>query len=432
MAKTKINTQSISDATTSAKSAKNTTVDIGSAVSSIRWNTDGKILGRNGISGTFTSIQNSISQIATDIGKVCQHADSAVYQYEYTENKILSDGRNMGLLEVKSSSGNGSSANKAAYESFFDKNDLYLIKSGMSVEEYLAGMEGKVDLAEKSDNPEEKSQDAIKASASGSVGNAEAMAGVEETDGKKVASASASASVATGEFEVDVLDGLAKTSGSGTALGAEAEAKAGYENSPDTLEAFAAASAGAYGLKGELNQENLWGLDKFSAKGEVLSAGAEAKAYGSLVHNGVFIPSAGLEAEASASVAKGDVERKLGADRYSVNAAAEGYVVGASAEAEAKFGIVESDDGGTAYGVSAKAGAEAYLAKGEVSGGFTVFGIEFKGTVGGGFGGGELSAGGSLTTESVSLSAGIGAILGVDVEIEIDWSNFGLGLWEDK
>lgn len=151
MAKTKIKTQSVLDATTSAKSAKNTTVNVGTSVNNIRWRTDGKILGRNGVSWSFTNIQNSISQIATDIGKICQYADSAVSQYQYTENQILREGRNMGLIENKSGSGSTSSVNRAAYEALFA--GAKALKKGLTITksqyDKLRDLDGSKDDVEK-------------------------------------------------------------------------------------------------------------------------------------------------------------------------------------------------------------------------------------------------------------------------------------------
>lgn len=249
---------------------------------------------------------------------------------------------------------------------------------------------------------------------------ASAEAGIKEENGSHIASASASASAGKGEANVTFGDGFYNFKGTGYLSGAEAAALAGYTANDDTLEAYAKASASAYALKGEAEQDQFWGLSKYKASGEVLSANAEAKAYASLSHNGVAVPSFGASGEAKASVASGEVEHTVGLEKYNIHGGAEGYVVGAEANAEAKFGVME--DG--SYGASLEAGAGAYLAKGEVSAGFTVFGIDIDAKIGGNIGVGG-KAGISLETDSFDISAGLSALLGVEAEVSIDWSDIG-------
>lgn len=256
--------------------------------------------------------------------------------------------------------------------------------------------------------------------AEGSGPSSTAEAGIKEENGSHIASASASASAGKGETNVTFGDGFYDFKGTGYLPGAEAAALAGYTANDDTLEAYAKASASAYGLKGEAEQDQCWGLSKYKASGEVLSANAEAKAYASLSHNGIAVPSIGAEGEAKASVASGEAEHTVGLEKYNVHAGAEGYVVGAEANAEAKFGAM--DDG--SYGVALGAEAGAYLAKGEVSAGFTICGIEVDVKLGGNIGAGG-KAGVSLESDSVELSAGLSAILGVEAEVSIDWSDIG-------
>lgn len=280
-----------------------------------------------------------------------------------------------------------------------------------------------------------------------STGNTSATVEVDaDNPNKKVVGAGASASVWNGTYEVDIEDGLFTHSGEATALGAEAKAKAGYDANYGNLEAYATADASAYALKGECTQTMLGGLAKYEAKGEVLSASGNAKAYASLSHNGIISPSAGAEAKASASVLKGEAEKRLGSDKNNVKLGAEGAVLTAAASAGVTVGAIQNgsagdhnqkgsnvagtwvdvdkQDRGVAYGVSAKAEAGAYIAKGEVKGGFSILGIEFEGSLGGKIGAGA-EVGGSITTDFIDISAGISAILGVDVEVKIDWSNFG-------
>lgn len=280
-----------------------------------------------------------------------------------------------------------------------------------------------------------------------SVGNASATVDVDVNDpNKKVESAGANASVWSGALEYDIGDGILVNSSKATALGAEANAKAGYDTTYGNMEAYATADASVYAFKGECTQTVLGGLGKYEATGVVGTAAVDAKAYASLSHNGVFAPSVGAEAEASAAFLKGEAEERFGSDKNNIKFAAEGAFLTAAAGAEAKIGMIqngsagdknqkgknvagtwvkaEEQDRGAAYGISVKAGAGAYLARGEVRAGFSIAGIEIEGAVGGKIGGGG-EIGGSITSDFIDISAGISALLGVDVEVKIDWSNFG-------
>ena len=128
MARTKINTQSVSNASCKIRTAQSSTSCVASAVNNIRYRTDGKILGRNGIAWGFSNAQSNISQIATDIAKVYQYIESATSQYETTENNILREGRNMGLLMQINSSSTVPSENRVTYEHYFKD------ASGLTVE----------------------------------------------------------------------------------------------------------------------------------------------------------------------------------------------------------------------------------------------------------------------------------------------------------
>lgn len=403
MAKIKINTTDIINSSTKASSVRAGVAAVSYGISSTRWKTDSQILGRNGIDGRLNGVQEQVEQIEKDILTIYQTVDNGAIKYQNTETWVVNLGAMLGGMNGK----RGSSGNQNPYGVYFDGGN--------------PDKNGAVSV---------NSERGIQKEKSGSIGNASAEASAEKLDGKATATASASASVAEGTVGYNAESGRFTFAGMGTVLGAEASAAAGYDVTGGNLGALAKAEASAYGLKGEIESKNLWGLEKFKATGEVLSISAEGTGYAVLMQDGNFRPAVGTEGEASAAVAKGEAEETFGLDGFNVKGKVEGYVVGASAEAEAKVGWAQNDDGESVFGVSANAGAEAYLAKGEVSGGFTIFGVEVIGTIGGGVGGGELSAGAGITTESLELSAGIGALIGVDVEIEIDWSDFKL--WEDE
>lgn len=392
MPRTKINTEMVMNSSGNAKSAAGIASDVAGKVGSVRGRTDSKILGRHGISGDLRSAQRHVAQISEEIMAIYRAAEMGARQYQSTEDRLIHMGKYIeNITSVRQDTGIQGS-NRVNVDCNVRSEKL---SDGLTVKEEM----------------------------SGSVGNASANASVEKVDGKVVASAEAAASVAKGNMSVDMLNGLYVASGSGSVLGAGAMASAGADMSEGNLEVYAKAEASAHALKGEFEQERLWGLDKFKATGEVLSADVEGKAYASLQHNGIWMPGAGVEAEATAAVAKGEVEETIGVEKYNIKGGAEGYVLGAEAEAEAKVGVIQ-EDGEVSYGVSASAEAGAYLAKGEVTGGFTLFGIEIEGTLGGNVGVG-VEAGGAVTTDSLNISAGLSAFLGVNVELEIDWSNFG-------
>ncbi len=128
---------------------------------------------------------------------------------------------------------------------------------------------------------------------------------------------------------------------------------------------------------------------------------------------------AGIMGTASAYVAQGDVEARVGSEKNNINVGADGTVLGA--EAEAKAGVFYDNKG---IGVGAEASAEAYVAKGEVKGGFDIAGIKFSGSVGGKALAAGAHAGGHVTTGGVNLDAGASLLLGVDLGISVDWSGF--------
>ena len=143
-----------------------------------------------------------------------------------------------------------------------------------------------------------------------------------------------------------------------------------------------------------------------------------------LFDDGKFSPQVYATAEAKASAIHADGKVTAGSEDYNVHAEAQGDLAVAKAEGTAAAGVIKNEDGSTEYGVKGEFEAGAYLAEGEVKGGFTIAGIEFNGSVGGGVGGAGVEGGGSVTTGGVSGKAGIGLLVGVDVEFSIDWSGF--------
>lgn len=267
---------------------------------------------------------------------------------------------------------------------------------------------------------------------SGNTFGANASAEVSNENGTKTAKANAEAYVAKGSIDGGIGDFLLRYGASGAILSANASASASATANKDTIEASAQANAKASLASGEAYAGALGGLIKYKAQGTVCGAQAYAQASASLMHNGVPIPSIGLSANAKASVADGNISGTAGLDKYNVHGKAEGYVVGAEASAKAEVGMMQEkgespEQSKTVYGAKAEASAGAYLAKGKVTGGFDLFGIKIDASVGGSVGAGaEVKA--KATSDSIELGAGLAALLGVNADIKVDWSNFGFDL----
>ena len=108
-----------------------------------------------------------------------------------------------------------------------------------------------------------------------------------------------------------------------------------------------------------------------------------------------------------------------------------GSVLGGEAGVEAGIGNLGSGENGkTKYGARAEAGAEAYAAKGEVKSGLTIFGVDIDCTLGGKAGAIGAKAGGEVSQQGFSVNAGGSVILGVEVKIDVDWSDFELPKFE--
>lgn len=215
----------------------------------------------------------------------------------------------------------------------------------------------------------------------------------------------------------------------GKALHAEADASAGFNFFGDgdkNVNAYAKAHAEAAVAQGEVDFSVFDGLATYKASGEVLAAAATANASINLYREGILVPGAQASAKAEAYVAHGKNEGQLGIDDFNAHGSAEGSVLGAYAKAEAGVGFMENGK----VGLYAEAGAGAYLAKGEVKGGFTIFGIDVDVKAGGSIEAGA-NAGVKFVADkhSVDLGAKLAAVLGLDVEISIDWSDFNIDLW---
>ena len=175
------------------------------------------------------------------------------------------------------------------------------------------------------------------------------------------------------------------------------------------------------------------GNTKATIAGIVGNLAVSGNVNASLMKNGKLAPSIGIEGKAEASVVKGEFGIKHGSDKNDVHLKLAGEGLAAEASAKANFGKIESEDSDgnrvTKYGWETRVGAEAYLAKGKIEGGFKFCGIKVDLSVGGKLGGAGARLGGSITNSSASGEIGLGFVAGLGINVNVDWSNADLDIF---
>ena len=197
------------------------------------------------------------------------------------------------------------------------------------------------------------------------------------------------------------------------------------------IEASAEANILEAGFKGK--KRNKYGEGKWEGN---ITLGA-VKAYGNIGGSLAFDPKKGkfkewAGAEIGAEAAA--VKAKLGAsysshnDLHGAYVEAEGTALHASAYALAKVGTfkIPNTDGGEPIeiedGFAVMAGAQAGLVKGSVSGGFKIFGIKIGATLSGTLGGAGAQVGIYKSKGKIGGTLGLAALVGVKLDINIDFS----------
>lgn len=250
-------------------------------------------------------------------------------------------------------------------------------------------------------------------------------------------SGSDSISVAKGSLEVggNILGKDAELSLEGELLGASYEKKLesgmtiDKDGNIDSLTLLEAELGGEVHLaKGSASGS--WGRLSGNASAAVGVVSAVGTIGASLFKDGKFAPQIGAKAEAKAVAVQGEVEGKYGSEDFNAHGKAEGEVGTASASAEAQLGkVTYTDKNGnevTGWGAKAEAGAEAYIATGKVSSGITIFGVDIDVGLEGKFGGAGAKVGGGVTSGGVGGSVSLGAGVGLELDISIDWTDFKL------
>lgn len=182
--------------------------------------------------------------------------------------------------------------------------------------------------------------------------------------------------------------------------------------------------ASVYGAKG--SAEGKYGMLSGAVSGSLLNAGVHGAIGASLFKDGKLSPSVSAELKAKANVAEGEAKAQFGDKNNNAHVKASGEVLGASAEASGKAGVITyKDEAGNeirTIGAQGKVGAEAYAAQGSISGGITIFGVKIDASVSGKAGGAGVSASGQVTANGASGSIGAGLGLGAGLSISVDWS----------
>lgn len=170
------------------------------------------------------------------------------------------------------------------------------------------------------------------------------------------------------------------------------------------------------------------GFLRGNISGDVGKIGAKGQAKIGLMEKGKIQPKICAEAEVSAVGAEGSAEADFGTENTNIHGAAEGKLGYAKASAGVETGKItyktSTGDEKEGWGAGVNVGAEAYAAQGTVKGGISVLGIKIDASLTGKAGGGGASAGASLTTGGIHGSASVGALLGLGVDLDIDWSGF--------
>lgn len=205
--------------------------------------------------------------------------------------------------------------------------------------------------------------------------------------------------------------------------GAKIGKEASYNITKGEVGASAKAALEGYLYKGEIKGNVGLLSDKFTNTVESVSIGAEASA--NLMKDNKFQPTLGIKAFTEGKgITVGD-EVQLGWDKYNTHTSAEGTLGYGKAEAGIGIGDLGLDKAGNhQYGVEAKAGAEASLLKGEIKSGVTICGIKIDAGVEGKVISVGAEAGASIKNKSFSANAGVSDVLGAEVKLNVDWSEF--------
>lgn len=179
-----------------------------------------------------------------------------------------------------------------------------------------------------------------------------------------------------------------------------------------------------YLAKGEVSS-NI-GLVSGEVSASVADISGEIKGEGYLIQNGIFAPAFVAGVEASASIMNGQAGVTLGKEDNNFHAKMEGTVLGAEADNHAAIGYIVGEDGDMELAIDGAIGAEAYLVKGEVECGLSVMGIKVNTKFEGKAGAIGATASGKIGDNGIRIGAGLSALLGLEFELEIDWSDFKL------
>lgn len=223
--------------------------------------------------------------------------------------------------------------------------------------------------------------------------------------------------------EWDVGGNLVSGAITGIFGGMEISSEKGVKGN-NTIGFYGKDSLDIYLAKGEVSGNS--GLLSGEVSASVAGVSGEIKREGYLIQNGIFAPAFVAGVEASASIMNGQVGVTLGKEDNNFHAKMEGTVLGAEADNHAAIGYIVGEDGDMELAIDGAIGAEAYLVKGEVECGLSVMGIKVNTKFEGKAGAIGATASGKIGDNGIRIGAGLSALLGLEFELEIDWSDFKL------
>lgn len=388
MSLTKINVGSVVGLSPTVMSAYNNVSYVKNSFNSTRSHIDSKILSRNNIGNRLSNISNQLNNIGYRILDIKNTVENGANEYYRTDVRII--GMKNTIIHNVSEVGRASG--------LYNTIGSEIAKQALEKEK-----------AEEKDSSEFSFEKFLK-------DDWKLEAAI--LSGKKTGSGSFLGLKTEGTAEGDFIGGSIET-----------KSKAKWNPKDGEIGIEKDIEAEGHVAKGKL--EGSIGYLAGEIDGSVGNVGAVGTIGATLMKDNKFVPSVEIGGKAEASVAKGNAEIRNGTEENNIHIGANGSVLDASAEAKSSVGFIKVEDPQThklktKFGIEGKAGAEACAAKGEISGGISIFGIKIEAGVSGKAGAVGAGVGGSLTTGGVSGKIDAALVLGLGVEINIDWSDFSL------
>ena len=229
-------------------------------------------------------------------------------------------------------------------------------------------------------------------------------------------------------FEFDY--GLGVLAGSLDLLGYKTTDKEGLKFNLTEGDLYAYKKVGLEGYLTKASIENKLGVFSGKSSAELLHFDTDFGGEITLFKDGKFSPNVSIGGSAEGSVLHLETEYQVGTDDLNYHLEGEADVLGGEVKADAGLGY-SYENGELQFEAKVEGGAEVYALKGEAKTGFTIFGIDVDVSVEGKLGaaGGTFSAG--VTEDGFNLGGGLSALLGVEANLNVDWSDADLPSGEE-